>query len=344
MAVCYFTIVTRNYLVYADALYESLQQVSPDSKFYCLVVDAIKKEDREILEKARFEIIYPVDAEIRNFSEMIIYYDAFELCNALKAATMKHLLFKIGFDSAIYLDSDILVYNSFEPILASMNRASFGFTPHFVAPLPSDGRVPNELTFLRSGIFNGGVWIFNRTDQSRSVLDWLINVSEVYAFNDQSRGMFVDQKLICQAAGIFNNCFFAINDVGCNVAYWNLHERVIELVDEEYYANSQPLVCFHYSGYKQDDIFLSSHSDRFKYIAKENEGINKLLATYCNLLTNSNLSFSRKIPYRFQEINGVKLDAIVRRYYFKNRKIYISFFNKLRLKIIFRLRAWVDTL
>ena len=342
MTICYFTVVTRNYLVYADTLYESLIQVSPVSKFCCLVVDAIRAEDEGVLAGARFEILYPLELGIRNFSEMTVFYNAFELSNALKAVVMRHVIFDLGFNSGVYLDSDILVFGSFDPILAAMKTASFGFTPHFTTPLPSDGLEPNDLTFLQSGIFNGGVWIFNKTDCSKRVLDWLVDASEVYGFNDQAHGMFVDQKLVCQAAGIFNNCFSAINNIGCNVAYWNLHERLIERIGDNYYVNSQPLVCFHYSGYKPGAKRLSAHSDRFKDGAQESGALWGILLHYTNLLERSELKFSLEIPYRFNELDGVKLDPLIRRYYFYNKMANVPILTKFLLRLIRRLKSWID--
>jgi lipopolysaccharide biosynthesis glycosyltransferase len=341
VTVCYFTVVTRNYLVYADTLYESLIQVSPACKFCCLVVDAIRSEDEGVLAGVRFEILYPLELGIKNFSEMTVFYNAFELSNALKAVVMRHVIFDLGFISGVYLDSDILVFGSFDPILEAMKTASFGFTPHFTTPIPSDGLKPNDLTFLQSGIFNGGVWIFNKTDSSKQVLDWLVNASEIYGFNDQPNGMFVDQKLICQAAGIFNNYFSAINNIGCNVAYWNLHERSIERIGDDYYVNSQPLVCFHYSGYKPGATHLSLHSERFKDAEQQSMTLKGILLRYANLLERSELKFSLEIPYRFNELTGVKLDPLIRRYYFYNKTVNVPILTKFLLKFIRRFKSWI---
>jgi hypothetical protein len=344
MTICYFTVVTRNYLAYADALYESLVNVSPECKFCCLVVDAVQIEDEELLKTARFEILYPHNLGIRNFSEMCIYYNAFELCNALKAAAMRYIVFDLGCDTGVYLDSDILVFGSFDPIIKGLGSASFGFTPHFTTPLPDDGHQPNDLTFLQAGIFNGGVWIFTKNDYSKQVLEWLIDASEIYGFNNQSIGMFVDQKLVCQAAGIFNRCFLAINDVGCNVAYWNLHERVLEYNKDGFYVNSKPLVCFHYSGYAPGSMRLSAHSSRFDDLAKESVALRKILERYTDLVERSVLRFTRDIPYRFSRLGGVELDALTRKYYFDNGSALIPVGTKLLLRLIRRVRNFLDAM
>lgn len=61
-----------------------------------------------------------------------------------------------------------------------------------------------------------------------------------------------------QKVGIFNN-------PGANVAYWNLHERQIDLVDGIYSVNEiHPLFFLHISGYSFDHpTVLSRHQNRF---------------------------------------------------------------------------------
>ncbi len=344
MPVCYFTVVTRNYLSYADSLYESLQAVSPDVQFYCLVVDAIRSEDENFFGKVRFNILYPTELDIQNYDHMLVYYDAFELCNALKAAAMRHVLFVLGFDTGIYLDSDILVFGSFSAILKSMGAASFGFSPHFISPLPADELKPNDLTFLQAGIFNGGMWIFKRTIQSNNVLNWLMAVSETLGFNKQSEGMFVDQKLICQAAGMFNSEFFPINNAGCNVAYWNLHERTVEIIDDCYFVNSEPLIFFHYSGYKPGASLLSSHTERFIDLPKKSKALEEILHRYTQSIERSELKFTMSFPYRFNELDGVKITSLQRKYYFSKRSIVVPVITQLLLRVARRLRKFGSAL
>jgi hypothetical protein len=96
-------------------------------------------------------------------------------------------------------------------------------TPHILSPIRDDKK-PMERDFLRSGVFNlGFVGVSNRPP-AREFLDWWEARCLKEGFNELRAGLFVDQKWVN-----FAPCFFSgveiIRDPGCNVAYWNLHER-----------------------------------------------------------------------------------------------------------------------
>ncbi len=317
MKICYFTIVTRNYVPYADALYKSLEIHESYFDFYCFIVDGVHGEDDDLIKNSDFNILFPSDIQINNYENLSIYYDAFELCNAMKAFIMRYILFEYNYDVGIYLDSDMLVFGSLHPVVDRMGDSSFGFSPHYLSPLPVDGELPNELTFMQSGIYNGGFWIFKRTDPAFNILGWLCDNCQKYAFNDQENGMFVDQKLISSAICIFNKYFYNINDVGCNVAYWNLHERFITFDKGFYIINgSQKLLLFHFSGYNINNILLSKHTTRRPLCIDTSEVLLSIFNIYSDLVLNSKLYFFCNKPYRFNFAGNVKLDKISRKIYF----------------------------
>jgi hypothetical protein len=53
---------------------------------------------------------------------------------------------------------------------------------------------------------------------------------------------------------------------GCNVAYWNLHQREIRKKRNNYFVNDDPLIFFHYSGYSiKHPEQISRHQDRISF-------------------------------------------------------------------------------
>lgn len=327
MDTCYFTVCTRNHLVQAYSLYSSLMSVSPGAKFYCLIIDADLDEDRGLLSILDFEVVLTEQLQVTNLNKMKIYYDAFELSNALKAEMMRYLLFQKGYSFAVYLDTDIIVFNPLDSVVEGLENHSFGFSPHFTSALPDDGLYPDDKVFLKSGIYNGGFWIFKKTKQSQVILNWLTSASVRYGFNDQSNGMFVDQKLICQAAGMFNVDFYPINHCGCNVAYWNLHERLLSYSSEGFQCNLKKLLFFHYSGYRIGENRLSIHTNRFSKLNEESIILQEVVKKYEKNILNSHLGATCNIPYRYNTYNGKRLSLDIRRSYFKGeslRKSYIA--------------------
>jgi hypothetical protein len=91
-----------------------------------------------------------------------------------------------------------------------------------------------------------------------------------------------------------------LNHPGCNVAYWNLHEKIISKRDGKYFANDEPLVFFHFSGYslKEPDL-ISRHQDRFDM--KEIPAINELFTIYREKLIQNGHEDMLKIPCYYQK-------------------------------------------
>ena len=72
-------------------------------------------------------------------------------------------------------------------------------------------------------------------------------------------GYFTDQRWIDAVPVFFEH--EVVRDLGCNVAYWNLHERTLA-VDESgaWTAGGVALRFFHFSGHDADDpLDVSSH-------------------------------------------------------------------------------------
>ena len=71
-----------------------------------------------------------------------------------------------------------------------------------------------------------------------------------------------------------------IKHPGCNVAYWNLHERNIEEKGNSYFVNKEfPLLFFHFSGYSINHPgLISRHQDRF--LMSDNLVVKKLFQLY----------------------------------------------------------------
>ncbi len=85
-----------------------------------------------------------------------------------------------------------------------------------------------------------------------------------YAYAAPQSFLFVDQKWID-----FAPCFFTsiglLKHEGCNVAYWNLHERYIFGTNGNWIVNNRdPLVFYHFSGIRVDGgDQISKHMEAF---------------------------------------------------------------------------------
>ena len=72
-----------------------------------------------------------------------------------KPYLLRHLL-NLGFTTAIFLDADILVLDSLQPLFDDTCAHAIALTPHLLTPLSGVDRWARDLNILQSGVYNGG--------------------------------------------------------------------------------------------------------------------------------------------------------------------------------------------
>ena len=241
------TIVSVSHLQAAYALAVSLQASSNSEPLHILVTD-ISTADLPVSRYGEF--VHALDELTNRLPALMpFYFDAFELCNALKPFFVLQLI-NTGFSEVVYLDSDIYVVGSFRPVWAALQSTSLLMTPHQLEPPPLHHGYLNEKDIVDMGIYNGGFSAWKKNDQALSILEWMCERFPVYAFNRRSRGMFVDQKLLPLIPVYFPNDVCIWREPRLNVAYWNAHERQIDDSNGHFLLDGEPIVFFHLSGFR----------------------------------------------------------------------------------------------
>jgi hypothetical protein len=253
------TIVSLNYLSYARTLCDSFLRSHPDCKFYVLLVDRLPANFDRLAEK--FEIVTVEGLGIANFPAVAFKYDILELNTNVKPTFLKSLLAR-GIDQLVYLDPDIFVYRALASVFDALSERSIVLIPHILSPIPDDGQ--SELTFLSSGVFNLGFVAVNKCEETDRFLSWWENRCLNLAFDEQRIGLFVDQKWINLVPCIFDSVKILKNP-GCNMAYWNLHERRLSQDGGVWMVNQYtPLEFYHFSGISVDGgERISKYTDSF---------------------------------------------------------------------------------
>jgi hypothetical protein len=241
------TIVSFNYLPYARTLCASFLALHPECKFYVLLVDRLP--EGFVLSQEQFELVAVEDLGILDFPSVAFKYDILELNTNVKPTFLKMLLAR-GLDEIIYLDPDIFIYQALAPVFESLAKYAIVLTPHALSPVPDHGQ--SELVLLSAGIFNLGFLAIKRCQETDLFLSWWEARCLELAYDEQRASMFVDQKWINLVP-----CFFDSVEIlkhqGCNVAYWNLHERQLSRQDNGWMVNeTDPLLFFHFSGISVD--------------------------------------------------------------------------------------------
>jgi hypothetical protein len=258
------TIVSLNYLPYARTLCDSYLKHHPDHKFYVLLVDRLPKELD--LTHESFELVLVEDLGIPNFESVAFKYDILELNTSVKPTFLKTLLAQ-GVDELIYLDPDILVCSAIDVIFEALAEHAIVLTPHCTSP--NEESPAGEAILLYSGVFNLGFVALSRTAQALQFLTWWEHRCLTLGFVERQSGLFVDQKWINLVPCYFDSVRI-LKHPGCNVAYWNLHERTLEKTHTSWVVNGQePLIFFHFSGVSVDGgNTISKGYDQFDLISR----------------------------------------------------------------------------
>jgi hypothetical protein len=253
------TICSLNYLPYARTLCDSFLRFHPDCKFYVLLVDRLPADFERLSE--RFEIITVEELGITDFPSVAFKYDILELNTNVKPTFLRALLAR-GIDQLVYLDPDIFVYRALDSVFDALSERSIVLIPHSLSPISDDGL--SERTFLSSGVFNLGFLAVNKCRETDSFLSWWENRCLNLAFDEQHIGLFVDQKWINLVPCFFDSVKI-LKNLGCNMAYWNLHERRLSQDGDVWMVNQcTPLEFYHFSGISVDGgERISKYTDSF---------------------------------------------------------------------------------
>lgn len=310
MKICFATIVSPNYLAYARVLRDSVAAHASQAAFRVLVVNREDQQVRAAVEDAGLEATFAPELGLADFEQLAYKFDLVELNTALKPTFLKQL-FARGYDLVVYLDPDICLYAEPSPVLEALSTAEVALIPHALAPA-MDGLRPSDVDFLRTGTFNLGFIGLRKGRHSAALLDWWESRCLGNGFNDPSFGTFVDQKWMDLAPCYFDS-ISVLKHAGCNVAYWNLHERKIESEKGNYRVNGAPLVFFHFSGVSVSTPgILSRHQNRHDLVP--GTALSELVRDYCGRLVAAGHAQLEHLPYSFAALDdGTPITPLMRR-------------------------------
>jgi glycosyltransferase involved in cell wall biosynthesis len=289
---CIFTIVSRNYLHYARTLMDSLETHAPGAH---RLVGLCDDPDGIDIASENFSVLPMKELSIPDIDKFIFRYTILELNTAIKPHIISHL-FQQGYSKVIYFDPDIRVYRSLSGMLELLDDHQMLLTPHLTGPL-DDEKLPSELNILVSGTYNLGYIGLRNTPDMQQFAHWWEDKLHTDCVVDLERGLFVDQKWVDLAPGMYPGVYINRNP-GWNTAYWNLKHRQVDADGDSYTVNGQPLVFFHFSGFSGGATLLSKHQDRF---TKKSAGhaVEQLCADYAEALLRNGEAEVGSISYAY---------------------------------------------
>ncbi|HEU5213396.1 MAG TPA: glycosyltransferase [Gaiellaceae bacterium] len=304
------TIIARNYLAQARVLAESYLTHHPGSRFFTLIIDGPGPPGGE-----PFEAVGPLEIglDAREFHRMAGIYDVMELSTAVKPWFLQRLRQETA-DEIVYLDPDIRVFASLEPVSKLAREHSIVLTPHAPAVSPHDRTLPGETTFLLAGIYNLGFIAVG--PGSDPFLNWWAERVARDCIVAPDRGHFVDQRWVDFVPALFDH--FILRDPAYNVAWWNLPGRTMSWTGKRYTVDGKQLRFFHFSGFDpRSPHILSKHQGPApRTLLSERPDIARICNEYAQALFDAGFTEVSRLPYRYDTgPAGLAIDARMRRLY-----------------------------
>jgi hypothetical protein len=201
-----------------------------------------------------------------------------------RVGILEHTLTKLDFDSCVFVDGDTYTYNNYTDIQNELDSgASLVVIPHILKPLPEDNLFPQTRTMCFAGNYNSG--FLGASKKGIEFIRWWKFQTSLFPQSAPESGLAAEQGWL-RFAGDFDDNVKIFRNPGYNVAYWNIKERNIEIINDQIIIDGHNLVSIHFSGLKKDippermSIFQNRH------ILLSNDIVYKLYKDYHNTIWN----------------------------------------------------------
>lgn len=321
---CAFTIVAKNYIGLALILEQSIRKYYDDLDFYIVVADELENGGEYSPNVIEAKSCLGIPPEI--WVEMSFKYNLTEFCTSIKPASFSYFI--QNYERVIYLDPDILFYDSIGDIFKHLDSHLILLTPHITQLSEKPCSDSPENIWFQCGIYNLGFLAIKHSSKVIEMLKWWHNRLVSSCFNDPIKFTFTDQKWMDFIPSFFNASeLLIIRDLGFNIAPWNFFERKVLIRNGQYFVTSRisnhsnaeyPLYFVHYSGYDYTSLYGGSVKQCHIAEMKSYEDISMLLDVYSKWLNEYNEVFLHYIHSAYSYnyyTNGMPILPFHRRLY-----------------------------
>jgi hypothetical protein len=238
------SIATPGTLAFARVLAIGLRRAHPDARLVVMIcepADGVRRDEP-------FVTLAP--------SDVIGASGSLTTVGPLRPLLLEWALAQ-GAEVAVYLDPKVCVYGSLESPVALAREYGLAVSRRVTA-LPEDGNRPDYSDLLRVGRISDSLIAVSRGHAAERFLR-LWAESSLARDNEASRWLELIPDLIPEAA--------MLADPGCDVSFWNLHERPLERRGANILVAGRPLRFIHFDGFRPDrPYWLSEKANRVRVI------------------------------------------------------------------------------
>jgi len=288
-----FTSITANYIPKARVLARTVKKHCPHARFVVMLCDALPPELHGSIEP--FDELLQIEElgiPVANLEAWTFSLSVVELCTAVKGAAFLRLFEKYPTEKVMYLDPDIVVLDSLEPLERLLDQHSVLVTPHLTEPYDSHKLlVAHEAALMTYGIYNFGFLAVKDDAEGRRFATWWRDRLTHYCHVDLPMGFFTDQRWGDLIPNFFPTTH-VVREKTYNVATWNLKQRKVECnAAGKLFVEGQPVRFYHFSGFDNGAFEVA-----LKLYGADSEGLVPLAKWYRDELEKEGQSQFGKRP------------------------------------------------
>lgn len=233
------TLFDRNYLYKGLALYDSLVKYCPDFKLWILCMDDIAYQLLKKMNLPNVELITSKEFEDPELLEIKNTRTIEEYCWTCTPSLPLYILKKNpSVEIIAYLDADLYLFSSPEPIYEELGNNSIAIIPH---------RFPKERKDMeeKAGIYNVSMLIFRNDQNSSRCLTWWRDKCIEWCFRESDDGRLGDQKYLDDWPQRFSGVH-AVQNIAANVGPWNVNRYKISRVGDKIFVDDELMIFYHF--------------------------------------------------------------------------------------------------
>ncbi len=238
MKIAFCTCVTADYLYFAKATFESLQNTY-EGNIDCHALVVENDFDQTFAQEFKVITLDHLGLDYENgLAELKEESLSSRFRWMLKPILIKHLLEE--YDAVFWVDPDLYFFNDISHIARKLECHEVVLSPHWRS---SDPHVNKDAFFkyFYHGLYNGG--FIGIHQKAINLLDDWVNMMLWKMEDSKKNGIFVDQGYL-SLFPLLNEKTYLIKDKGCNVSSWNKEECKRVEVDGEILINGIDSIKF----------------------------------------------------------------------------------------------------
>ena len=280
-----FTLATPATLPQARVLARSLARHQPESSFEILLIGRDDRADDVEGSSRPRSIATELDFDLET---LIARHDAHE-ATALLLPRLLQAYVKRDVGLVVHLPPTAWVVGDLEPVEAALSRRSVLLVPRVIADIPNDGLQPTREQMELAGRMSETIMGVDGTAGADAFLTWWSGWVEqtLGSADGLRRGARPEDRpwlarLLELAPARFSTA--VLDDPGCNVSFWNLHERPLQSTPDGVLVDGRwPLRFLDLPGFEPSRPYrLAAHASRVRM--SRSPPLRQLCAQYANEL------------------------------------------------------------